>query len=40
MGEKIKMQALEDAILYSAHFSSIATDEKGVIQISRCRAVD
>jgi PAS domain S-box-containing protein len=32
-GEKIKTQALQDAILNSAYFSSIATDEKGVIQI-------
>jgi PAS domain S-box-containing protein len=31
--EKIKTQALQDAILNSAYFSSIATDEKGVIQI-------
>jgi PAS domain S-box-containing protein len=31
--EKIKTQALQDAILNSASFSSIATDEKGVIQI-------
>jgi PAS domain S-box-containing protein len=31
--EKIKTQALQDAILQSASFSSIATDEKGVIQI-------
>jgi PAS domain S-box-containing protein len=32
-GGKIKTQALQDAILNSAYFSSIATDEKGVIQI-------
>jgi PAS domain S-box-containing protein len=32
-GEKIKTRALQDAILNSAYFSSIATDEKGVIQI-------
>src|ERR1700679_2224491 len=32
-GEKIKTKALQDAILHSAYFSSIATDEKGVIQI-------
>jgi PAS domain S-box-containing protein len=32
-GEKIKTKALQDAILNSAYFSSIATDEKGVIQI-------
>jgi PAS domain S-box-containing protein len=31
--EKIKTQALQDAILNSAYFSSIATDELGVIQI-------
>src|SRR5580658_64815 len=31
--EKIKTQALQDAILNSAYFSSIATDEKRVIQI-------
>jgi PAS domain S-box-containing protein len=31
--EKIKTGALQDAIFNSAHFSSIATDEKGVIQI-------
>jgi PAS domain S-box-containing protein len=31
--EKIETQALQDAILNSAYFSSIATDEKGVIQI-------
>ncbi len=31
--EKIKTEALQDAILKSAYFSSIATDEKGVIQI-------
>jgi PAS domain S-box-containing protein len=31
--EKIKTQTLQDAILKSAYFSSIATDEKGVIQI-------
>jgi len=29
----LKMGALQDAIFKSAHFSSIATDEKGVIQI-------
>src|SRR5579863_2887177 len=29
----IKTGALQDAIFNSAHFSSIATDEKGVIQI-------
>jgi two-component system, cell cycle sensor histidine kinase PleC len=32
-GEKIKTGALQDAIFNSAHFSSIVTDEKGVIQI-------
>jgi signal transduction histidine kinase len=32
-GEKIKTGALQDAIFNSAYFSSIATDEKGVIQI-------
>jgi PAS domain S-box-containing protein len=31
--EQFKTQALQDAILNSAYFSSIATDEKGVIQI-------
>jgi PAS domain S-box-containing protein len=31
--EKIKTGALQDAIFNSANFSSIATDEKGVIQI-------
>src|SRR2546423_2124819 len=31
--EKIKTGALQDAIFNSAYFSSIATDEKGVIQI-------
>src|ERR1700689_3009184 len=31
--EKIKTRALQDAIFNSAYFSSIATDEKGVIQI-------
>ncbi|MCW2608207.1 MAG: hybrid sensor histidine kinase/response regulator [Frankiales bacterium] len=31
--EKIKTRALQDAIFQSAYFSSIATDEKGVIQI-------
>jgi two-component system cell cycle sensor histidine kinase PleC len=31
--EKIKIGALQDAIFNSANFSSIATDEKGVIQI-------
>ncbi len=29
----LKTGALQDAILNSANFSSIATDEKGVIQI-------
>jgi signal transduction histidine kinase len=32
-GETIKRGALQDAIFNSAYFSSIATDEKGVIQI-------
>ena len=32
-GAKIKTGALQDAIFNSANFSSIATDEKGVIQI-------
>jgi PAS domain S-box-containing protein len=32
-GEKFKIGALQDAIFNSAYFSSIATDEKGVIQI-------
>jgi len=32
-GEKIKTGALQEAIFNSAYFSSIATDEKGVIQI-------
>ena len=32
-GEKIKTGALQDAIFSSAYFSSIATDEAGVIQI-------
>ena len=32
-GAKIKTGALQDAIFNSAYFSSIATDEKGVIQI-------
>jgi hypothetical protein len=32
-GERIKTGALQDAIFNSAYFSSIATDEKGVIQI-------
>ena len=31
--EKIKTRALQDAIFNSAYFSSIATDERGVIQI-------
>ena len=31
--EKIKTHALQDAIFNSAYFSSIATDERGVIQI-------
>jgi len=31
--EKIKTRALQDAIFKSAYFSSIATDERGVIQI-------
>src|SRR3954453_12567969 len=31
--EKIKTGALQDAIFNSANFSSIATDEKGVIQL-------
>jgi PAS domain S-box-containing protein len=31
--EKIKTRTLQDAIFQSAYFSSIATDEKGVIQI-------
>ncbi len=32
-GGKIKTRALQDAIFNSAYFSSIATDERGVIQI-------
>jgi PAS domain S-box-containing protein len=32
-GAKIKARALQDAIFNSAYFSSIATDERGVIQI-------
>ena len=31
--EQIKTRALQDAIFQSENFSSIATDEKGVIQI-------
>src|SRR5687767_1482733 len=31
--EAVKTRALQDAIFASAYFSSIATDEKGVIQI-------
>ena len=33
----LKTGALQNAIFNSANFSSIATDEKGVIQIIQCR---